>query len=107
MYPELSKELDFDYRQCGTLTLGFNEDDLKVIEELLINGQKNNVPGVKIVKGEEIFEIEPKAHPKAKYALHAPSAGIVDPYEVAIAFAENAAENGVAFYRNHKYFPKR
>ncbi len=101
MYPELSKELDFDYRQCGTLTLGFNEDDLKVIEELLINGQKNNVPGVKIVKGEEIFEIEPKAHPKAKYALHAPSAGIVDPYEVAIAFAENAAENGVAFYRNH------
>ena len=101
-YKELSKELEFEYLPCGTLTIGFNEEEHLVLKELLENGIKNKVPGVRIIEGEEIFKVEPKANPKAKYALHAPSAGVVDPYEVAIAFAENAATNGVEFYRNNK-----
>lgn len=102
MYKELSKELDFDYLPSGTLTIGFNEDELEVLKSLLENGKKNGVPGVRLIEGEEIFKIEPKANPEAKYALHAPSAGVVDPYEVAVAFAENAAVNGVRFYRNNQ-----
>lgn len=102
MYKELSKELDFDYLPSGTLTIGFNEEELEILKGLLENGKKNGVPGVRLIEGEEIFKIEPKANPKAKYALHAPSAGVVDPYEVAIAFAENASENGVRFYRNNR-----
>lgn len=101
-YKELSEELDFDYLPCGTMTLGFNDDDLEVLEGLLENGKKNNVPGVRIIYGDEIFGIEPKANPKAKYALHAPSAGVVDPYEVAMAFAENSSMNGVEYYRGNK-----
>lgn len=102
MYKELSEELDFDYLPSGTLTLGFNVEDLETLEALLVNGQKNNVPGLRLVYGEEIFRIEPKANPDAKYALHAPSAGVVDPYEVCMAFAENSAINGVEYYRGNK-----
>ncbi len=94
MYPELAKQLEFAYQPKPTLTVAFNEEDRKTIEELLTNGLKNNVPGLRIIEKDELFSMEPNINPEAICALYAPSAGITDPYEVAIACVENAIENG-------------
>jgi len=44
--------------------------------------------------------VEPKVNPECPGALYAPTAGIVSPYELAIAAAECAVSNGVELYRD-------
>lgn len=102
MYPKLSKELGFKFNNNGSMVVGFNEKDLAYIKELYENGQKNGVPDLRIIEHDEIVHLEPHINPDAKFALLAPSAGLVEPYEVAIAFAENACTNGAKIYRGSK-----
>lgn len=99
-FPELEKNLNFGYRKTGALVLGFEENDLKSIEELKENGIKNGSEPefLKILKGEEIQKIEPKINKETKYALYDPEVGICSPYEYTIALAENAIKNGVDLF---------
>jgi glycerol-3-phosphate dehydrogenase len=46
--------------------------------------------------------MEPNITDDVVGVLHAPSAGIVSPYEMTFALADNAATNGVKFFRNQK-----
>jgi glycerol-3-phosphate dehydrogenase len=46
--------------------------------------------------------MEPNITDEAVGVLHAPSAGLVSPYEMTFALAENAAMNGVKFFRSQK-----
>lgn len=55
---------------------------------------------MRIIEDDEIWEHEPRASKEATCALWCPSTGYVDPFEVAIAAAENAAANGVEFWRS-------
>lgn len=102
MYPQLAKDLEFAYENKGTLTVAFEEQEMEVLKELLANGIKNNVEGLRIVDQDELRSIEPQVSPKAIGALYAPSAGITDPYEVAYACAENAIANGAEVLVNQK-----
>jgi glycerol-3-phosphate dehydrogenase len=91
---QLSKDLDIMYKKIGSLVVGFDETDRKSIEKLLEKGNKNGVRGLRIVEKEELFKMEPNLSKDALCALHAPSAGIVSPWELAIAQAECAIESG-------------
>jgi glycerol-3-phosphate dehydrogenase len=102
MYPKLSEELGFHYKNTGSIVVGFNDEDLKYLKKLLENAKENGVPGIRIIDGTEMRKIDSNISHEAKYGLFAPSAGIVEPFKVAVAFAENANENGVDFYRNQK-----
>lgn len=94
---KLAKELDFPMKENGALVLGFDEESLPKIEELYERGVKNGVPDLRIIHTEEILKLEPGVNPEVKHALYAPSSALVSPYEMTIAYAENAAHNGVEF----------
>ena len=64
----------------------------KHLEELLARGHTNGVKNLKIVKGDELREMEPHLDPEATAALYSPDAGTLIPYEYTIALAENAAD---------------
>jgi len=97
---QLSKDLDFEFVRNGSLVLCFNETDLPALEELLERGRKNGVPGLKILNREELRETEPGIGEAAVAALYCPTGGIVCPFGMNIAMAENAADNGVEFFFN-------
>ena len=97
MMDALSEELDFPFRRNGSLVLCFSEDQIGGLEELYQRGIANGVPGLRIVKGEEIHQIEPNLSPDVYAMLYAPTGGIVCPFKMTIALAENAFENGVNF----------
>ena len=99
LYGTWSKELGFLFQRTGSLVLGFNDEDLAILEHLRDNGLANGVPHLEIVGPDRIVELEPRANPDATCALWCPSTGYVDPFEVAIAAAENAVANGAAFLR--------
>ncbi len=96
----LSRELDFAYKRNGSIVLCFSKDDIPKLEELKRRGDKNGVDGLKILTGDEIRKTEPAISDEAVAALFAPTGGIVCPFNLTIAMAENACVNGVEFKLN-------
>lgn len=94
---ELSKTLDFHYRQNGSMVLCFDEGDLPLLRELYARGVKNGVEQLSIISGDEARRIESALSDKVVAALLAPTAGVVCPFDMTAAFAENAAANGALF----------
>ncbi|MBE6969053.1 MAG: NAD(P)/FAD-dependent oxidoreductase [Ruminococcaceae bacterium] len=98
MMPALCEELHVPYRRCGSLVLGFGEHDRAALEDLKQRGERNGVEELRLVEREELHAMEPNLAKDAGPALYAPSGGIVCPFELTAAMAENAAINGAAFY---------
>ena len=97
MMEQLSKDLDFSFKRNGSLVLCFDEKDMDKLERLLEKGKKNGVPGIRIISKEEVKKMEPNVTDDMAAALYAPTGGIVCPFGLTIAMAENAWENGVEF----------
>ena len=97
MFDGLSKELNFPFIRNGSLVLCFDNNDYHKLKELKEQGEKNGVPDLQILDGAKVREIEPNVSEEVVAALYAPTGGIVCPYEMTIALAENAYLNGVKF----------
>ena len=102
MMEGLAKQLGVHYSRCGSLVIGFTDKDLKHLHLLKARGDLNGVPDLEIIDGERLHEMEPRVAAAAKFALWAPSAGIVCPYDLAYALCENAVTNGTDFYFEYK-----
>lgn len=100
MMEALSRELDFPFKRNGSLVLCFDEGDRHKLQKLLEQGHKNGVKELRIIEREELKKLEPNISEDAVAALYAPTGGIVCPFGLTIALAENAAVNGVDFRLN-------
>ena len=100
LLPIMAKELDFPYKNNGALVLNFSEDGNDKLQALYEQGLANGVKELKIISGDEVRKLEPSVSDKVTSALYVPTSGIVGPYEMAIAYAENASTNGVEFVFN-------
>lgn len=97
MFDKLADELDFPFKRNGSMVLCFDESQKSGLQKLLERGKANGVDGLYIASGDEVRAVEPHVSDKVVAALVVPNGGIVSPYEMTIAYAENAATNGVTF----------
>ena len=100
MMEQLSKDLDFDFDMNGSLVVCRAEEDMPNLRKLLDRGIKNGVKDLRIIGREELVAMEPNIADDAVAALYAPTGGIVCPFGLNIAMAENASDNGVEFKFN-------
>ena len=100
MFPALCEELDVPFEACGSLVLAFSEEDRKHLELLLSYGETNGVEGLEILDAAGVRAKEPGVHPDCIAALYAPTAGIVGPWQLALAMAEHAVINGAELWCN-------
>ncbi len=98
MMAELSKELDFHFEQNGSLVLCFAEEDRPSLQKLYERGVANGVKDLRIIEQDEVRKLEPNVSDEVVAALYAPTGGIVCPFGLTIALAENACTNGVDFF---------
>lgn len=96
----LSEELDFPFKRNGSLVVCNNEEDLPNLRALYERGVENGVENMSILNRDEVLAMEPNIADSVVAALYAPTAGIVDPFLLNIAMAENAYTNGVEFQFN-------
>lgn len=101
MYAKVCKELDCHFKQIGSLTVAIDDEQVETLKELAIRSAINKVP-VQLLSREEALAIEPNLSDITKGALLAPTAGIVYPWELAIALMENAMDNGVKLKLNNE-----
>jgi len=80
------------HRKTGKLIVATNLREIEYLENTLAIAQDNGVPGVEMISGERVRELEPNVNAIA--ALYAPTTGIVNP----IQFIERLA--GLAQARN-------
>ena len=100
MMDQLCKDLDIPFKRNGSLVVCIHEELLPGLNDLYDRGVKNGVPGMRLLSREEALEMEPNISDDVKGALYAETAGIICPFKLNIAMAENAAVNGVDFRFN-------
>ena len=83
MYPELVKDLDVPYVACGSLTVALEEEQLEILKQLEERSRINGVP-VELLNKEEVLKMEPNINPEVKVALYAPTAGVIDPFNLVL-----------------------
>ena len=100
MYADLARQLGVPYNPVGALVLGFGEEDRQTLQKLYDQGQKNGVKGLRIIERDEILKMESNTNPNVVCALDVPTSAVVSPYEMTLALAYQAAQNGVEFHFN-------
>lgn len=112
MYTDLSKELNFEFKRPGSMYISYNKKDwrkfkaLKRVKKTKVGylikplRQIMRTPGLKWLTPEQVKELEPniKGNPVGGFLMS--TMGLVEPYEVCVALAENAVQNDVTFRFN-------
>lgn len=97
MMDKLAKDLDFRFKRNGALVLAFNKEEVEKLNYLNQNAKELGICETEIIEREEVLKLEPNVNENILKALYVKNSGIVSPYEMTIAIAENAYENGVEF----------
>jgi len=95
---KIAQELGVDFKQVGELVVAFDEREVARLLQLKRQGRMLGVPGLKMVDRRWLSVHEPNLSPLVVAALYAPTAGIVSPYRLVYALAENAVKNGVEIH---------
>jgi glycerol-3-phosphate dehydrogenase len=111
LYERITRELDVPYKKNGLLVI-LTEDTLPkwipsplsriilkyIVQPLVVKRGKGVGDTPRVVKKEELLEREPHITKKAVSAVLMPGYGILCPYKLTIALAENAIQNGAMIF---------
>jgi Predicted dehydrogenase len=96
MYADLCADLAVPFKRDGHLILMYAPWEKRVILKIWkLVAKRNGIEGVRFMPLDELKQHNPNVPDWAIGAYYMPSGGIVSPYKLVVAYAENAAENGV------------
>ncbi len=93
MYQDLCRELKVAYRNTGAFVVAVNEEEEKKLDVLIDNCIRREIP-YEVLTGEELREREKNLSLDVTKGISLPTTGIITPWEVAIAAAEEFLLNG-------------
>jgi len=94
-FDALCNELGVRFSRCGSLMISLGERGDGVLRKKYEQGQINGVPGLRLLSGSQVRELEPSLTDAVTMGLLSPTTGTVNPWELGIAAYENALKNGV------------
>ncbi len=94
LYADVCRELGVDFRRSGQYVVFDSRLVTLLARSTVKRSRKHGISGVRTVGKREICTAEPCVKDFAKGALYAPSTGVVSPYQLTVAYAENAVQNG-------------
>lgn len=93
-YEGLAHDLGVDFIRHGQ-TLVFTNRLMRLAMPFFLRScQKKGLIGTRIIKRDELMRVEPNLNKDAQFAVHFPEGAIISPYNMVVALAENAIENG-------------
>lgn len=101
MYDEVCKELDVPFRRIGQYAC-FTQSYLRPVIEALVAYRRfhDGVTDARVVGKKKLLSENPTFNKDFKFAMYNNLAGVVSPYNLTIAYAENAYANGVELSTN-------
>jgi glycerol-3-phosphate dehydrogenase len=101
-FDRLCEDLGVEFKRPGSLMVSFGPRGDEVLRFKYGQGQRNGVPGLRLLSGKEAREREPELAAGVTLALHAPTTGTVNPWQLGLAAARDALANGVKFLLRHE-----
>ncbi len=99
-YEQLAQDLQVDFVRHGQ-TLVFTNKFAKLIMPFFLRlARKKGLVGTRILKRNELFQKEPNINRKAQFGVFFPEGAVISPYNMVVALAENAIENGGKIFLN-------
>jgi len=98
-YDQIAKELSVPFKRIGQFAL-FDQAWLYPIIAILAKIRTKQGCPTQVVGKKFIYEKDPTYNKGHLFALYNPQAGLVCPYELTIAYGENAIENGAEISLN-------
>lgn len=93
MYDKLCEELNVPFRRCGQYAI-FEQKFLSIPLKIYAKQRTKDGAYTEVISHNELLKREPNLTRKGTMALYSPTAGVVCPYSLTIAYAENAVQNG-------------
>ena len=93
---QAAEELNFPFKRCGKVLVGKTEADHARLLDVLEQGERIGVTGLEMIGGGELHRLIPGVI--GNFALLSKTSGILDPFMMTVALAENAAANGTVFF---------
>lgn len=94
---DLCEKFNVPFKRVGSLRVVNDDNGVIKLNEMYHRAIKRGIDGVYLVEPDEIYEIEPNINTEIKKGLYSQNVAIVAPYDLAIAYAEVASDNGVNF----------
>ncbi len=99
-FDALASDLQVPFVRCGGLMVAFSAAGEEKLRAKAERGRGNGASGMEIVDGDAARALEPRLSSRVTQALLAPSTGLVSPFQLVLALAQNAQANGVRFRFN-------
>lgn len=97
LYTQLARELDIPFERIGGLYCAFGPMGMERIRQKHERALGNGAGDLPVIDGDEARKLEPRLSENVIAAMVAGSTGIINPFALVIACAENACANGVEF----------
>ena len=94
MFDKVCEELDVSFKRIGSITVALDEKEVEILKSLQERAKQNGVETILLSK-EELLEKEPMLSSGVVAGLLAPTAGIIDPFNLSVHLMENAIDYGV------------
>lgn len=91
------KKFNIPYNKVGSLRVSLCESQSTTLDEMYKNAKKCGIKGIQIIDSTKIYDIEPNLQIDTKKALYSENVSVISPYNLAVSYAEVAADNGVNF----------
>ena len=101
MFDKVCEELDVSFKRIGSITVALDEKQLETLKELQTRAKENGVETI-LLNREELLKEEPQLTDEVVGGLLAPTAGIIDPFNLCVHLMENAIDNGVKLVINEE-----
>ena len=85
------------YNKIGALRISSDESGYNRLDKIYDNSKKRGIDGLRIIEDNEIYDIESNLKLNTSKALHSENIAMISPYNLAVSYAEVAADNGVNF----------
>ncbi|MBN7810827.1 L-2-hydroxyglutarate oxidase [Algoriphagus sp. H41] len=97
---QFCEEEKIPFEITGKVVVATREEQKPLLQTLLDRGLANGLEGTRYISLEELKGYEP--HCAGVAAIHVPQTGIVDYYQVALAYGRKILQNGGQIFLNHK-----
>ncbi|AGX41093.1 NAD(P)/FAD-dependent oxidoreductase [Clostridium saccharobutylicum] len=91
------EKFNLPYKRVGALRISSNDSGNKRLDIMYNKANERGILGVHLIEDNAIYDIEPNLKIKAEKALYSENIAVISPYNLAISYAEVAADNGVNF----------
>ncbi len=94
---ETCEKFKVPFKKIGALRVVSDDNGVKKLKEMYDRAKKRGIDGVYLIDDKDVYDIEPNINSDIKKGLYSENIAIVAPYDLAIAYAEVASDNGVNF----------